>query len=434
VKGCGVCQRNKTEHLHPAGLLQPLPVPSSIWSDIAMDFVEGFPKVGGKSIILTVVDCFSKYAHFIPLSHPYSASSVAKAFFDEIVRLHGFPCSIVSDRDPVFTSHFWKELFRLAGVTLLLSSAFHPQTDGQSEVTNRIITMYLRCLAGDRPRSWLQWLPWAEFYYNSSFQTAIGVTPFQVVYGRPPPSLIQYETGLTKVAAVDVKLRDRDEFRTEIRDRLLLAQEVMQARHDQKHRDLEFAAGDWDWLRLYHRTVVGITQARTTKLGPRYFGHYQVLARIGSVAYRLRLPATARIHDVFHVVLLKPFVGEPPAGPPVSLPPLVHGRVVPVLFQVVRARLYRGVWEVLVHWEGQFAPDTTWSSLDEFKKAYPQFQLEDALFQGEGEMLWTLSIISILMGVGERPRSPQLIQVAEILRTMCGSRTGGWSLPCVMSD
>jgi hypothetical protein len=205
-----------------------------------------------------------------------------------------------------------------------------------------------------------------------------------VVYGRPPPSLIQYEAGSAKVAAVDVKLRDRDEFLTEIRDRLLLAQEVMRARHDQKHRDLEFAVGDWVWLRLYHQTAVGITPARATKLGPRYFGPYQVLTRIGSVAYRLRLPATARIHDVFHVGLFKPFVGEPPAGPPVSLPPLVHGRVVPVPVQVVRARLYRGVWEVLVHWEGQSAADATWSSLDELKKAYPQFQLEDALFQGEG--------------------------------------------------
>jgi hypothetical protein len=99
VKGCLVCQRNKTEHLHPAGLLQPLDVPSSIWSDIAMDFVEGFPKVGGRSVVLTVVDRFSKMAHFIPLSHPYTAMTVAQAFFDNVVKLHGMPCSIVSDRD-----------------------------------------------------------------------------------------------------------------------------------------------------------------------------------------------------------------------------------------------------------------------------------------------------------------------------------------------
>jgi hypothetical protein len=118
-----------------------------------MDFIEGFLKVGGKSVILTVVDRFSKYAHFIPLSHPYSASTVAKAFFDSIMKLHGVPCSIMSDRDPIFTSIFWKELCNQAGVKLMLSSMFHPQTDGQSEVVNRTIAMYLGCLACDRPRS-----------------------------------------------------------------------------------------------------------------------------------------------------------------------------------------------------------------------------------------------------------------------------------------
>jgi hypothetical protein len=106
VQACVTCQRNKGDHLHPAGLLQPLPVPEQIWADISMDFVEGFPRVHGKSVILTVVDRFSKYAHFIPLAHPYSAASVAKVFFDEVVRLHGIPTTIVSDRDPIFTSHF----------------------------------------------------------------------------------------------------------------------------------------------------------------------------------------------------------------------------------------------------------------------------------------------------------------------------------------
>jgi len=127
IKGCVVCQRNKTEHLHPAGLLQPLEVPSVVWADIALDFVEGFPRIGGKSVVLAVVDRFSKYAHFITLGHPYTAISVATAFFDNIVRLHGIPCSIVSDRDPVFNSAFWGELFKLAGVSLRMSTAFHPR-------------------------------------------------------------------------------------------------------------------------------------------------------------------------------------------------------------------------------------------------------------------------------------------------------------------
>jgi hypothetical protein len=121
-----ICQRNKTEHLHPAGLLQPLEVPSSVWAHVSMDFVEGLPRVNGKSVVLTVVDRFSKYAHFVPLGHPYTASSMANVFLEAIVCLHGLPESIVSDRDPVFTSKFWTELFSLSSVKLQLSSAFHP--------------------------------------------------------------------------------------------------------------------------------------------------------------------------------------------------------------------------------------------------------------------------------------------------------------------
>lgn len=151
VRSYTTCQRNKTEALHPAGLLQPLEVPSQVWSDIAMDFIEGLPRVHGKSVILTVVDRFSKHAHFIALSHPYNATFVAKAFFDAIVLLHGFPRSIVSDRDPVFTGHVWRDLFKLAGVQLWMSMAFHPQTDGQSEIVNKTIAMYLRCITSDRP-------------------------------------------------------------------------------------------------------------------------------------------------------------------------------------------------------------------------------------------------------------------------------------------
>lgn len=123
---CLTCQRNKTESLQPAGLLQPLDVPAQVWLDIALDFIEGLPRVHGKSVILTVVDRFSKHTHFIALSHPYTAASVAKAFFDNIVRLHGFPTSIVSDCDPVFTGNIWRDIFKLAGVKLQMSTAFHP--------------------------------------------------------------------------------------------------------------------------------------------------------------------------------------------------------------------------------------------------------------------------------------------------------------------
>jgi hypothetical protein len=140
--------------------------------------------VHGKMVILSVVDRFSKYYHFIPLAHSYTAESVAEAFFTDIVRLHGVSQSIVSDRDPVFTSSFWSEIMRLMGTKLLMSSVFHPQPDGQTEAANHVIVMYLCCFTGDRPRSWL---PWAEYIYNTACETSLGNTPFRVVYDRDPP-------------------------------------------------------------------------------------------------------------------------------------------------------------------------------------------------------------------------------------------------------
>ncbi|CAN6308396.1 unnamed protein product [Urochloa humidicola] len=383
VKSCTTCQRNKSEHLHPAGLLQPLDVPSTVWADIAMDFVEGFPRVGGKSVVLTVVDRFSKYAHFIALGHPYTAMSVARAFFDQIVRLHGLPCSIVSDRDPVFTSTFWTELFTLAGVKLRLSSAFRPQTDGQSEVTNRILGVYLRCLAGDRPKSWLRWLPWAEYCYNSSYQTALQATPFQVVYGREPPTMISYQPGVARVVALDRQLRDRDEFLADIKQRLLQAQGIMKEAHDKDHREVEFAVGEWVWLHLNHRSAVAIKDSKDHKLSPKYYGPFKVLERIGAVAYRLQLPAKAKIHDVFHVAFLKKYIGESPQVI-AQLPHVVHGRAVLTPEKVLRVRPAASGWELLVQWTGRGAIDATWESLDQFKGRYPEFQLEDELFSNQG--------------------------------------------------
>jgi hypothetical protein len=383
VRSCPTCQQNKTETLHPAGLLQPLPVSSRVWADISIYFVEALPKVHGKSVLLMVVDRFLKYAHFIALGHPYTASSVARAFFQEIVRLHGFPESIVSDRDPVFTGHVWRDLFRHAGVKLRMSTAFHPQTDGQSEVVNKTITMYLRCLTGDRPRDWLDWLPWAEFCYNTAYHTALQATPFQVVYGRAPSALLPYTSWTAHTDAVDNLLADRDEFLEEVRARLLHAQEYARRFYDAKHRALEFAVGDWVLLRMLHRHTQALVPGGRDKLGPKYAGPFQVLERVGDVAYRLRLPEGARIHDVFHVGVLKPFRGPPPLSDLV-LPPLRHGRPLRQPDRVLRSELHRGVWHVLVAWEGMPTSEATWEPVPAFREAHPSFHLADELFPEEG--------------------------------------------------
>jgi hypothetical protein len=157
----------------------------------------------------------------------------------------------------------------------------------------------------------------------------------------------------------------------------------MRAHHNKKCRDLEFVVGEWTWLRLQHRSAAGVTSQNPSKLAPCFYGPYKVLERIGEVAYRLHLPAKSKIHDVFHVSLLKKFTDTPPDHV-VHLPVIQHGHVIPVPDQIVRARLNRGIWEVLVSWQGRSSSDTTWEKLDDFKIAYPEVQLRDELFRGEG--------------------------------------------------
>ena len=152
IQACDVCQRNKYQTLSPARLLQPLPIPSQTWLDLSMDFIRGLPKACGVDIILVVIDRLTKYAHCVAIAHPYTAKDVAVVFVKEIVRLHGFPSSIVTDKDRVFMSSFWMELFKPAGTRLKYSSAYHPQLDRQTEVVNRCLETYLRCFSGTKPK------------------------------------------------------------------------------------------------------------------------------------------------------------------------------------------------------------------------------------------------------------------------------------------
>jgi hypothetical protein len=144
-------------------LRQPLPILTQVWQDISMDFITHLPMVHGKSVIWVIVDRLTKYGQFIALPSGYSATHIAVIYMTEIYKLHGIPKSIVSDRDRVFISKFWKELFRLSGTQLAFSSAYHPQSDGQTEVTNRTLETYLRCYVTDTPQNWLQYLHLEEY-------------------------------------------------------------------------------------------------------------------------------------------------------------------------------------------------------------------------------------------------------------------------------
>jgi hypothetical protein len=221
VQDCMICQKAKPDRAKTLGLLHPLPIPDSAWKIITMDFVDGLPQSRSANCIMVVVDKFTKYSHFIPLKHPYTAQSVAKQFLNQVYKL--------SDRNSVFTSNFWKELFCLANVQLRLSSAYHHQSDGQSERVNQCMETYLRCFVSACPKKWIEWLPLAEFWYNTSTHSAISRPPFEALYGHLPRHFGVSDASHTSVDSLDDWLQDRHLMTSVIKQHLQRA--VLKMKH-----------------------------------------------------------------------------------------------------------------------------------------------------------------------------------------------------------
>ncbi|KAL5779678.1 hypothetical protein ACOSQ2_010415 [Xanthoceras sorbifolium] len=233
-----------------------------------------------------------------------------------------------------------------------MSSNYHLQTDGQTGVVNRVLEQYLRCYAGDQPKNWIDWLPLAKFSYNTSFHSATKITPFEVVYGVPPPGLLSYEL-----------LCDRTTIFRELKRNLTLVQERMKKQSDQGRREVQFQVGDFVYLKrhLYRQTSVAF--GSSMKLSPRYFGSFEILEKIRQVAYRLALPNGAQIHDVVHVSLLRKHLGDRPV--PLQYLPLLQ------------TRRYQPRTKILVKWSGASVEDATWKNFRRFSRTYPTFILAD---------------------------------------------------------
>ncbi|KAI0495616.1 hypothetical protein KFK09_021919 [Dendrobium nobile] len=385
VSRCEICQRNKYLAMSPGGLLQPLALPGRVWEEISMDFIDGLPRSEGFTVILVVVDRLSKYAHFIPLRHPYTAVTVAAVFIREIVRLHGVPEAIVSDRDKVFLSHFWKELFRLQGTVLKRSTAYHPQTDGQTEVVNRSLETYLRCFASETPKLWAKWLSWAEYWYNTSFHSASQMTPFKVLYGREPPHLVHFGSSSMPVFAVEEYLEERDKTLEELKRHLLRARQIMKKQADGHRKDIQFEVGEKVYLKLCPYRQKTVANRRNEKLAPRYFGPYEVLAKIGAVAYRLQLPPTATIHPVFHVSQLRRAIGDYATSTnlPGTLTEEMEIILEPLELMEVRQKA-DGATEVLIKWKNLPDYEATWEPYERMKRQFPDFHFEDKVVLWEG--------------------------------------------------
>lgn len=289
VRECVTCQRAKTERCPPAGLLQPLDTPAQPWEVITLDFIEGLPRSANHDTILVIVDKFSKFSHFIALKHPFTALDVAKAYMAQVFSIHGLPQAIVSDRDRIFTSTLWQELFRLSQTELRLSSSYHPQSDGQTERVNQCLEAYLRCAVHSCPGNWFHWLHLAQFWYNTSVQSALGMTPFQVMFGRSPREFGTLQVDQCTVSDLETWLHEREVVKELLKQQLIRAQQRMKHQADKHRTEREFAVGEQVFLKLQPYIQTSVARRPHQKLAFRYYGPYTILQRVGSVAYKLAL-------------------------------------------------------------------------------------------------------------------------------------------------
>lgn len=377
VHHCLICQQIKAEHQKPAGLLEPLPVPEWKWTHITTDFVMGLPRTKqGYDAIWVVVDRLTKVAHFLPIRSTYSMEKLAELYIKEIVRLHGVPMCIISDRDARFRSRFWTAFQRAMGTKLNFCTTAHPQTDGQSERTIQTLEDMLRACVLDFGGSWIDSLPLVEFAYNNSYQATIGMPPFEALYGRRCRTPICWEElGDRKIYGLEL-VDETTGWIKQIQKRILMAQSRQKSYADNRRRPLEFQVGDMVFLRVAPIKSVRRIGKRD-KLGPRYIGPFEVTERIGLVAYRLKLPPEmAHIHDVFHVSMLKRFLPDPKHVISYSTKSFhsdltYEEQPVKILDYKEKFLRHRTIPLVKVLWRNQDIEEATWEPEEEMRKNYP---------------------------------------------------------------
>ena len=368
VRSCVVCQSVKASNQAPAGLLQPLPIPDKKWQVISLDFIGPLKRSRqGNDSILVVVDKLTKQAHFIPCRTTQTAPELASLFMREVVRLHGVPDALVSDRDSKFTSKFWRSLWKLLGTSLNMSTAYHPQSDGQTERTNRTLEEMLRAYVDSRQSNWEDFLSAVEIAYNNSVQASTGFAPHFLNHGQDLQLPIdRLNTEKTDNPAASELLGGIKAALEIAKTNLAQAQRTQAKYADQARREVSYKVGDRVMLSTANLSYRG----KTAKLLPKFVGPYPVVAVKGPNAYELKLPVTLMVHPVFNVSRLKPFVDGSHQFPERRqedrpAPELVDdGAEVYEVEKILdsRTNLFAGRrrTEFLVKWRGYPDSDNTW--------------------------------------------------------------------------
>jgi hypothetical protein len=307
VKRCRICQHAKGK-IQNTGLYQPFPIPERPWDAISMDFLLGLPrKQRGFDSIFVVVDRFSKMADFIPCQKTSDATHVGNLFFKEVVRLHGLTRSIVSDRDTKFVGHFWRTLWRKLGIDFSFSSAYHPQTNRQTNMVNRSLGKLLRSLVTKHHNQWDHILPQEEFAYNESQNRSTGKIPFQILYGMKPRGVSK----LRDLEQSEIRSIGAEDFATEIqklhsqiRGKLQSSNQEYKCRAEQHRRELHFEVGDQVLAHLgKERFPIGTyNKLKMKKIRP-----CKILRKFDTKSYVIELPDDVGISPIFNISNLYPY-------------------------------------------------------------------------------------------------------------------------------
>ncbi|GKC15536.1 putative reverse transcriptase domain-containing protein [Tanacetum coccineum] len=343
VRKCLTCAKVKAEHQRPSGLLVQPEIPQWKWDNITMDFVTKLPKSSqGYDTIWVIVDRLMKSAIFLPIRETDPMEKLARMYLKEVVTRHGIPVSIICDRDDRFALNFWRSLQKALGTSLAMSTAYHLVTNGQSKRTIQTLEDMLRTCAIDFGNGWVKHFPLVEFSYNNSYHASIKTAPFEALYGRKCRSPICWAESYA----------------------------------DLKCNPMEFQVGDRVMLKVSPWKGV-VRFGKWRKLNPRYVSPFKVLAKVGSVAYKLELPQElSRVHNTFHVSNLKKYYSDEPLAIPldglhiddklcfVEEPIEIMDREVKWLKQS-RILIFK------VQWNSRRGPKFTWEREDQFQKKYP---------------------------------------------------------------